>query len=167
MSSNRNHIQHQGTRYDVRHLRDTVITYTQPAVPGKPERTYTVEVSFSWHCYTRSVEGNDKPADIMQASSGEQRCFCPNRYSHSLRLPEIIADLSNRYCQTSGRGNFITVEFIDDDGTCLEYEIYFNIRKAITGKNLRLYIETAFIRTIPDEYKNKRKKIGFPVILSN
>jgi len=82
-------------------------------------------------------------------------------------LPDIIRDLANRHCQNTGRGNFITIEVIEEDGTKYDYEIYFSVRKQGAGKPLELFVETAFIRTVPERFKTKRKKIRFTTIVYN
>lgn len=163
--SNRNHLNYQGTRYDLKHLKDFTFDLIQPAADKKPERKYNIKARFSWHCFTRSPETDD--TGIMTNADGEQRCFCLDRYKHSHRLPDIITDLANRYCQTTGHGNFITVEIIEEDGTKQDYEIYFNVRKPASGKHLELFVETAFVRTIPELYKTKKKKIRFSTIIYN
>lgn len=163
--SNRNHINFEGNRYDLKHLRDFTFQLRQEAVKDKPECSYDIKARFSWHCFTRSPETNDTA--VMTNASGERRCFCPDRHRHSHRLPDIIKDLANRFCQNTGRGNFITIEFVEEDGSKHDYEIYFRVRKLGAGKPLELFVETAFIRTIPERYKTKKKKIRFITIVYN
>ena len=163
--SNRNHLTFQSIRYNLKHLRDFTFQLQQDATHNSPERTYEIKARFSWHCFTRSPENGD--IDIMTNAAGERRCFCPDRHRHSHRLPDIIRDLANRHCQNTGRGNFITIELVEEDGSKHDYEIYFRVRRLGAGKPLELFVETAFIRTIPERYKTKKKKIRFTTIVYN
>ena len=91
----------------------------------------------------------------------ETRCFDPERYQLSFHLPEIIQSLPTRYIQQTGRGNFFTVEATDIDGKAQEYEIYFRLTKPGKKQNLKLFIESAYVRHTPDLYRNKKKRIRF------
>jgi hypothetical protein len=45
--------------------------------------------------------------------SREVRLFDEQRYTHSLRLPEVIRAIGDRRCFHTGHDNFFTVELID------------------------------------------------------
>lgn len=158
------HINFQRQRYDLSHLRDFSFYLIQEASAGKPERQYGIDVMFSWHCFTRTAEEGD--SEILMRGR-EQRSFCHERYSHTHRLPEIIKTLDKRHCRNTGRGNYLTVEFVEDDGTRLEYEVYFTLTKPGKKKNLKLHVESAYIRHKPDVYRDKKKRIRFTILAYN
>jgi hypothetical protein len=98
------------------------------------------------------------------------RCFCDERYQYSIQLPGIIAGLSERKVFQTGKSNFVTIEFVEEDGTRLDYEIYFQVRKQGAGNPLKLYVESAYVRR-PDNKdkrpKPRRQTIRFRVIVHN
>ena len=75
--------------------------------------------------------------------------------------------LANGLAARPGRGTFFTVEMIEEDGTTLEYEVYFRLTKPGKKKNLKLYIESAYIPRSPEQYRNRKRKISFAVIVYN
>jgi hypothetical protein len=61
-----------------------------PAKDGKPEQRYGIDVIFSLHCFSRGIAaGAVYLADLAYADSREVRLFAEQRYTHSLRLPEV------------------------------------------------------------------------------
>lgn len=157
-------IQHKGQEYNLLHLSGFTHCYIVEAKDGKPEIRYTVDVSFSWHCFTKTSDGQN-PDHIIQ--NREIRCFCPVRYRHSLELKFYIQQLIDKKCKNTGKGNFLVVEMLGENGDMIEYEIYFSLRKAGKKQNLKLFVESAYIRTIKDEYRNRKKPIRFSTILFN
>lgn len=155
-------------RHKLAHLQPFTFSVTRPAIEGKSETSLDVHATFSWHCYTRTPADNE---EVYLISSGvEKRCFCPDRYQYSFRLPGIIAGLAERKVLQTGRSNFVTIEFVDEDGTRLDYEIYFQVRKQGNGKPLKLYVESAYIRRSENKHnrpKPRRQAIRFRVIVHN
>jgi len=157
-----NHIIHAGQEYDLSHLRDFTFSYVQDAKDGKPTLQYGVDIGFSWHCYTKTTTATD---EHRIHSNAENRCFCEERYRHSAQLPAIIATLGNRLCRQSGRGNYFTVELITEGGNKFDYEVYFSLTKPGKKQNLRLFVESAYVRSERDLYRSKKKKIRFSILL--
>jgi len=82
-------------------------------------------------------------------------------------LPDIARGISLRKCFNTGKGNFFTIELVDQDEVKRDYEIYFKVSKESKGK-LRLHIISAYIRD--DEHESaqpQKKKISFFVIAHN
>jgi hypothetical protein len=96
----------------------------------------------------------------------ETRVFDFRRYQLSLQLPQIVENLMERRCYHSGRGNYFTVETLDDDLKRVEYEIYFAASRASRGR-INLFVQSAYVRDKAHANKPQRKPIRFHVILFN
>jgi hypothetical protein len=137
-----------GKKYDISHLEQHKVEYVQVSINGKPERRYSVEVSYSNHCYTKRLDNI--------------RIFDIERYKQSKLLPRIIAELMTRECHHTGKTNFVTLD-IDANRT---YEVYFEMFKKV--EKLYMRVQSAYIRD-----KNRlssqprRAKIRFSTILFN
>lgn len=158
--------------YDLSHLNETEFTYVQPAKGDNSEISYTANVYYSLHCFTRGKNktGVDK-VDLFYADSREERVFDFRRYRLSFMLPEIVRTLGERKCFHTGKGNFFTVEIVRFDGDKEEYTIYFRIERG-DDKDLNLYVQSAYPRNEERQFnkprKNRmRKKIGFYILLYN
>lgn len=157
----------EGNVYDLSHLHNTTLTFTQAASGDKPERIYEVEVEYGLHCFTKGVESYDKIIPSLRYSdSRESRNFDVIRYELSKKLPTIVSELHLKKCFHSGKGNFFLVEMVGVGGNIEQYEIYFAVSKASGGKGkLKLFVQSAYIRT--EGNQPKRKPIGFCIILHN
>lgn len=137
---------------DLFHLAPCTIVYVVPAdmKRNKPALSYSVEVSYSDHCYTKG----DKAGG---------RVFDPKRYELSKRLPNIIAGLMDRRVSFAFGMNFITIEDIE---TGEEYEVYFSVVKRTKTKTLGLIVRSAYVRD-PDKLslRPKQRTVKFATIL--
>jgi hypothetical protein len=159
----------EGTVYDLTHLHPKRLNYRQAAAGDKPERVYTVDVTFSLHCFTRGIKPGEQPhPSLLYADSRECRVFDFRRYTLSRELPVIVDELHRRKCYHSGKGNFFVVELVTNEGERLDYEIYFEASRSPRKGVLNLYVQSAYVR---DEAhrgnRPKKKPIGFTVILFN
>lgn len=162
------YIDFEGQRYDLSHLQDFQFEVVRPPSDKGAGWSIKIDVTFSWHCYTRAP-GKTETVKI-QTQGKEQRCFCPVRFEHSKRLPEIIQDLSERKILQTGKGNYITIEVVDHDGKVIDYEIYFDLRKQGRKQPLKLVVESAYLREPSAEttrQKRKRQPIRFRVLVHN
>jgi len=160
---------HGQETYDLCHLDPKTITYVQEAKGNKPERTYTVEVIFSLHCFTRGLKAGEgcDPA-LYYSDDRETRVFDFQRYQLSKRLPALVEGLSKRKCYHSGKGNFFTVELVDEQARSrVEYEIYFTASRASKKGIVNLYVQSAYVRDREHQNRPHRKPIGFHIILYN
>lgn len=160
---------HEGVTYDVSHLRSYVATFQRPEVPGKPVESYSVKVTFSHHCFTRGLPTDGKPHDaaLRYDFEGDQRLFDQKRWELSKKLPTIIASMGERKCLLTDAGNFFTIIMMAEDGTELEYEIFFRTWKPGRGR-IHLHVESAYVRE--PEFGSSRPKaypVSFFVILHN
>lgn len=163
---------HQGDPYVLSHLNDIDVTFQQDAAPGRTAKSYRFVVSFGLHCFTRGVnprngENLSDFKSLHYSDQRETRIFCFERYRHSLRLPYIAQEISQRKCFNTGRGNFFTIELVDSDGVQREYEVYFKVSRESRGK-LRLHIISAYTRDdAHDSAQPQKNKISFFVIAHN
>ena len=162
------HINFQGQHYDLSHLKDFHFEVVRPQSDDEKGWSIPIHVSFSWHCYTRTPHtGETLP---ILSDGREERCFCPERFEHSKRLPDIIKGLSERRVFQTGKGNYLTIEIMDSNGTVFDYEIYFRVRKQGKKQPLRLFVESAYLR-VPlaksIQQKRKRQPVRFRVIVYN
>src|SRR2546428_29181 len=100
------------------------------------------DVIYSLHCFTRGMENEPPDPALLYGDTGEPRIFDFRRYELSRRLPEIIGGRMTRKCFQTDRGNFFTVEIIDDTGDLVEYEMYFTASKSSRRKDvINLFVQ--------------------------
>lgn len=164
-----NPFKHQGKLYDLSHLHPVSMRYEQPAKDGKPARVYKVDVQFLLHCFTRGARKGEQPDHaLLYSDNRETRIFDFQRYELSTRLPKIVECLAQRKCYHTGKGNFFSIEVIDEDGTIIEYDVFFTASRSSNKGVINLYVQSAYVRD--EEHGTNRpdkKPIGFYVILHN
>jgi hypothetical protein len=157
--------------YDLGHLHPKTITYVLEAKGNKPERTYTVEVIFSLHCFTRGFKDGEVPDPALCYSDHrETRVFDFQRYQLSQHLPAIVEGLSKRKCYHTGLSNFLTIEILNQaDQTIVQYEVFFEVSRSSQKGRLNLFIQSAYVRSqsAQGNRRHHNKPIGFFVILHN
>ncbi len=156
--------------YDLSHLHPRTTVVTQSAVAGKPGRAFNLVVFYSLHCFTRGIARGEVPAPALCYSDRrETRVFDFRRYELSRRLPQITAELAQRKCYHSGKGNFFVVELVDEAGLREEYEVFFVASRSSTRGLLNLFVQSAYIRD--QEHLSARpaprKPIRFEILLHN
>lgn len=164
-----NRFEHQGKNYDLSHLRGFTTKFERPARNGKAAESFSVNVSFSHHCFTQGLPAHGESYDLSLRFdfNGEKRIFDVRRWELSKQLPSIIAGLPMRKCQQTGRGNYFTVALIAGDGTSVEYDVFFRTWKPRRAR-LNLHVESAYVRQA--SYGTSRPNgtaIGFFIILHN
>lgn len=162
---------YQGQVYSLSHLNSFRHTFVQQAKGKNPERLYKVDVEFSSHCFTKGLKQDtlaNHPEDLHYSDDRETRIFCFDRHELSKRLPGIIREIDLRKCFHTGKSNFLTIEFIDENEQKQQYEVYFVVTKKDKGV-LRLFIQSAYPRdpTHIPEKKVRRKPVGFYILLHN
>ena len=136
---------HQGIEYDLSHLHPSRIQYVQPKKADQPERTYTVEVCFSLHCFSKKLEPTADPL-LNYGDARETRTFDINRYGLSKQLPQIIQGLNLKKCMHTGKGNFFVIEVTTPNGVREDYEVYFEVERSTTKGVVRLFVQSAYVR---------------------
>jgi len=162
--------EYQGISYDLSHLHPFQWMCIQAAKGDKPERCYSFDVIFSLHTFTKGIEsGAVADKSLEYCDSREVRVFDFGRYELSKQLPGIVKELGMRKCFHTGHNNFFTVELLGEAGEIRQYEIYFEVVKALKKQGgLRLFIQSAYERTRGHGSRPKKKPpIRFYVIAYN
>ncbi len=138
---------HEGVTYDLSHLRAYTATFNREPKPGKQLERYSVNVTFSHHCFTTDLPGDGETYDaaLRYDHEGDQRIFNARRWRLSKQLPALIAGMKERKCLQTGHGNFVSINMLDEHGTEVRYEIYFRTWKPGQGR-IHLHIESAYVR---------------------
>lgn len=161
---------HNSITYDLSHLHPRTTVVIQGAVAGKPERVFNLVVFYSLHCFTHGIARGEVPDPALCYSDcRETRIFDFRRYELSKRLPQITAELAQRKCYHSGKGNFFVVELVDESGSREEYEVFFLATRSSTRGLLSLFVQSAYIRDQGhlSARPTPRKPIRFEILLHN
>ena len=151
--------------YDLSHLNDFSHVFVVPAKGDRPANNYTVDITFSHHCFTDGIPRARASYDrrLLYRSHREDRLFSQDRYDLSFRLPDIIRSMMHRKCHHTGHGNFYTVQLTDADGTVKDYDIFFNVARSTKLGRLTLFVQSAFLRD--QEKLPPTRPIRFEIIL--
>jgi len=105
---------------------------------------------------------------MLYSDNRETRIFDFQRYELSKRLPVILDTLGQRKCYHTGKGNFFSIDLINEDGTVTEYDIFFVASRSSRKGRLNLFVQSAYVRD-PQHGSNRpqKKPIGLYVILFN
>jgi hypothetical protein len=161
-------IQIDGVLYDLAHLHPKTLTYKQPPKNDQPERTFTVDVFFGLHCFTKGITpGIAFAPNYAYSDARETRIFDISRFDLSKRLPELVEKLAGSKCYHTGHGNFFTIEIIENGEEPLQYEVYFTLTRSARRGVLNLRVESAYIRDREHQTKHNKKSISFFVLLFN
>ena len=164
------HHSYKGQTYKFSHLEPQTETFVRPAAKDQPSETFTVDIRYSDHCFTRSpMAGENFAADLVYRNGDKKiRLFCPQRHEMSKLLPGLIRSLPERKPQHNGNnGNFFTIDALDLSGEPVKYIIIFNVRKSGKGR-MELLVETAYIED-PDfgSAPLTGRRVRFWIILNN
>jgi hypothetical protein len=160
----------EGRIYDLSHLDPFAFEFVILEKDGRPQQLYAIEVLFSWHCFTRGIAvGENFPEAFAYHRGRETRLFDERRYHLSRNLPRIIRGIGSRKCFHTGRGNFFTVELVDEKGNRIEYTIFFKASRRAKRRELTLRVESAYVRgdRVPLGRSRPPRPIRFSVIAYN
>lgn len=133
----------RGTTYDLGHLDPFSFKMTCG------QKTFTVGVIFSCHCFTEELQGHHTP-DLHYTHSDETRAFCVNRYALSRDLPGMITTLGNRSVYWNKNGNFF---FWRTHPLASPYLVFFNAKKAKeNGIQVLLNVDSAHLKPNMTQY---------------
>jgi hypothetical protein len=98
----------------------------------------------------------------------ETRLFDFQRYELSKRLPAILENLAQRKCYHTGKGNFFSVDVINENGAVVEYDIFFAVSRSSKKGWVNLFVHRAYVRdALHGRNRPRKKPIGFYVIFFN
>jgi hypothetical protein len=139
--------EHDDKTYDLTHLHPRVFRFERPAKDNKPAVVFNVEVTFGLHCFSRDPRKNEKCDPAMEyADARHVRIFDFRRYELSKKLPKIVEELAGRKCHNSGKGNFFTIEIVDENGETSDYDVFFEVSKSSQRGRINLFVQSAYIR---------------------
>ena len=162
-----------GDDVDLSHLQDSVYGFAIPATESFPSISAEMLIQYSSHCVTTGPAHGEKfdfsalgYERLILDDRGNERCFCADRYAWSKNLPDIIRSLpTNRMCYFTNHENWLSIEILDPQGVGQVYEVFFNLTRQ-SNKFLRVYVESAYVRTAenvvrrPRDFKRKEKIRG-------
>jgi hypothetical protein len=151
---------YDGVDWDFSHLSVRKHTFQHPS---RNER-YTVYFTISHHVFTTEIEQTPNVTDdqIYPYKTSDLRAFCKNRYQLSLHLPEILENLSTKFCYHGGFSRYCSCKLKDEKGNDILYQVVYRVWKE-RGK-MRFHIESAY--PLPEPL-GKVKKVNFWVICHN
>lgn len=154
-----------GQVYGLSHLTPFSMELERPAKDNRPAATFKVDVQFSFHCFTSKLPTEPFDPKLKYADAREVRVFNFERYELSRRLPEIVRSLRDRKCLHTGRGNFVTVDMVANDGSIKKYHVFFEVSKSAIKGRLNLYIQSSYV---PDrDVSHAKMPMNFLYILHN
>ncbi len=157
---------HNGETFDLSHLHPCEVVYVQSAVGETPAIRYTVDVTYSLHCFTRGLPKDGVyDRELVYSDSREERLFDHARYKLSKQLPVVIETLALRKCMHTGHGNFFTVALVSENGASVDYDVFFTATKSSKKGRINLFIQSAFVRE--KEKLPAGRTIRFVIILHN
>jgi len=154
-----------GVTYDLRHLHPRTLRFERPAENDKPAVLFTVDVTFSLHCFSRELPACQYDRNLAYSDARETRLFDFERYELSKHLPEIVETMAQRKCLHTGHGNFVTVEVVRADGISVNYHVFFTASKSARKGRINIYIQSAYVPV--RKVGASGKPIRFLVILHN
>jgi hypothetical protein len=154
--------------FDCSHLHPFDLEFHTSPEKGQTQERYRVRVVFSCHCFTTEQKLEDDPRlEVMHAKSKKDpRSFNEARWKLSKQLPDIVRDFMNRRAFHTGKGNYVIVEVVDQNGVSCEYGIYFDLNRNSLEKRLYLDIQSAYLHD--DESRNRsgqRRPIRFKFLI--
>lgn len=158
-----------GQVYDLGHIDSFQFEFVVPEKDGRPRQSYSIDVWFSMHCFSRRIADGEKIDAAQICSDGlETRIFDKERYELSKQLAEIIRNIGSRKCFHTGKGNFLTIEYQDVNGKRAEYSIFFKVTQGQGSRTLLLRVESAYVNDkIPRPRRHPPASISFSVIAYN
>lgn len=155
---------YKGTVYELGHLAPFTLQWERPAKDKRPATVFTVDVTFSFHCFTSDPD-ELYDSKLRYSDARETRMFDFERYELSKRLPEIVRSMSTRQCLHAGRGNFVTIDIVAEDGQTKRYHVFFEPSKSSIKGRVNLYIQSGYVPTRP--VKHTKMPMNFLYILHN
>jgi hypothetical protein len=161
---------HEGKTYKFAHLEPHTETFVRPATDEQPSESFTVDIRYTDHCFTRGPKPGEVYDPALIYANGEKkiRLFCPRRNELSKLLPGLIRSLPDSKPQHNGvNGNFFTRDLLDLQGNPVKYVIIFSVRKSAKGR-MELLVETAYIEE-PNYGSSplNGRRVRFWIILNN
>lgn len=159
------HKDEQGNIYCLNHLHPFRFYHSLSGSNGRNAVTVEIHVGFSMHCFTTGLDDvTDTGGEYKD--SREARLFHHERYHLSRNLKKVITSLAQRHCAFAKHDNFVTIECAGDDGTRLEYGVFFNLKKQAVANTVLLIVQSAYVLDA-DKPSPGKGKIGLNALLGH
>jgi hypothetical protein len=165
------HIQ-DGAAYTTGHVQPTFVDYAIPAIartprrPGRSAMTLKVRIVYSHHCFTQALEkvpaANADHFYNCTKRPKDRRVFCPARWTESLALPDIVANIRN--CYFTRHHNYFVCRNPTQPGAD-EYFVYFSVTKR--GAFIEMEIESAYLRADARQARAGATKVSLTTLIVN
>lgn len=147
-----------GRVYSLTHLQPFTIPVS---MQGEGAPTYKLYVSFGTHTFSKKWDA-EYPETHKLTDGREERCFCPQRHTHSLQLPTIIQRGILGKVYFSQTRNYLLVH--DLRGLNAPYAVFFNMEKAKSKDfHAAMFVVSAYEK--PD-LPRKLAKITFNTLMA-
>jgi DNA-directed RNA polymerase subunit H (RpoH/RPB5) len=160
----------RGTHWDLSHLSPFVFK-----VAIENNRHVIVVILFSCHCFTHAVKNDTReeqaiPKEELYHNQQETRVLNEERYLLSkTQLPKIMAQLHQRHITVADegkRGNFVTIELINQVGEKRYYGVFFEVSKdKKRGGRIILRVQSAYLLNGLTKRQKAAKKVRFEVLI--
>lgn len=148
-------ITHLGTDYDLSHLFQSTISFGWAHLNKLMK--LAVRVRYSNHCYSLEHIGQPEPdgSCVVTDNSGRSRVFCPIRHGHSICLPDLFREMSekptNQVALTAeDNWSIFRVQVASPMLPGEKYWIFFRVKQnSVLGDGTHLvdaYVESAYPR---------------------
>lgn len=135
-----------GATYTFEHLRASTLISVRPASNDFPARRLRIFIIYSDHCFT-AHQAESELWIYPHAAGKHPRYFCRERYSCSLRLPELITKLIK---ENTLLGRVIhqhneSFYYLEEHFMGVDYCLFFEITKNNHPENdIRLKVKTGY-----------------------
>jgi hypothetical protein len=143
-----------GVTYNFEHLRSFDMQVTRPAKGEWPAFNATVRVVFDCHVVTEAIDFIGEGPAYWTDIGGNGRMFELERFQYSQSLPSMMSGLPSGLtkCYFAAKNNYMIWKPAALSGPG-HYQVYFDIympeMQPIGTTLLILYVQSAFLRTVP------------------
>ena len=133
----------RGQIYRFEHL----AAFTMPlALDAQSKIVLPMHVSFSAHCFTEVFDTLRHQPEHRYTYASELRAFDEQRHALSLQLPALVQAIAARKVNFTRENNYLLVEQQNLAGQLDNYAVFFDLVKDKTGKGLRMYVQSAYVK---------------------
>lgn len=160
----------RGNHWDLSHLSPFAFK-----VAIENNRHVIVVILFSCHCFTHAVKNDAReaasiPQEELYQNPQETRVLNEERYILSTtQLPKIMARLHERHITVADegkRGNFVTIEHINQSGEKCYYGVFFEVSKdKKRGGRIILRVQSAYLLNGLTKRQKAAKKVRFETLI--
>ncbi|MHC6156590.1 hypothetical protein ACVSQB_33040 [Bradyrhizobium elkanii] len=149
-------ITHLGIDYDLNHLAQRTVSFDWTHL--NKQMKLAVRVRYSNHCYSLEHYGQKEPEGscFVTDNSNRSRLFCPTRHGHSLCLPDLFRQISEKPTHpvaltAEDNWSIFRLQLVPPMQAGEKYWVFFRVKlNSVLSDGSRLidlYVESAYPRT--------------------